>query len=89
MGVDATTSAMVAAELLASDHFDAEGYVVGDPETLRGTLNSHPEDFPTLLALTDLQQGKTLSQIRILAANHEFYDDYAVRTQAFLEAYRE
>lgn len=81
-GIDATTSAAIAADLRAAGAVDAD-----DAWLLTGAQVTAGMDFPSLAGLTTSQRTAVAAEIEIMAAEHELYDDYGAKMVAFLDAH--
>jgi hypothetical protein len=79
-GIDARRSAAIAASLHAHHDVDASGNWL-----VTGSSVTDDLDLDGLAGLTEAQTSAVAEEIKIMAADHELYDDVANRMLAFIE----
>jgi hypothetical protein len=84
-GIDATTSAAIAAELRAAGFVDENGFITVDGDEIAARVAADPGDFPVLAG----QPGANFirSQIKAMRAEHMMYADYTGRTLAWFDRF--
>jgi len=84
-GIDATTSAAMAAELRAAGFTDGAGFITRASDEITATVTADPTAFPTIM--TNPRVNQVRLQIRVMRAEHAMSADLTRRTIDFLDRF--
>lgn len=88
LGINLPTSANIAKELRTNKHVDAKGFFIGSSEAFVKGFQANKKAYPVLSGLKGGLQADVLSQVKIMMADHNMYDDFSSRTIDFFDKYR-
>jgi hypothetical protein len=84
-GIDATTSAAIAAELRAAGFVDEAGFISLDGDEIAAAVVADPASFPTI---TSSRQGAAIrSQLKVMRAEHAMSADLTRHTIDFFDRF--
>jgi hypothetical protein len=84
-GIDAVTSAAIAAELRAAGFVDEAGFITLDGDEIAAVVAAEPTSFPTIMSI---RQGAAIrSQIKVMRAEHSMFADLTRRTIEFFDRF--
>lgn len=86
-GLDLATSQKLIAEFRTNKLLDDKDYFKLSLDGIIKEIQSKSRLFPVLTSLSKSDQKGVSNQIRIMTADHNFYDDYASRTLSFFQQY--
>ena len=84
-GIDATTSAAMAAELRAAGFTDGGGFITRTSDEITSAMAADPTSFPTMMANPRVNQVRL--QIRVMRAEHAMFADLTQRAIDFLNRF--
>ena len=84
-GIDAATSAAMAAELRAAGFTDDAGFITSVSDEITSAVSADPASFPTIMANPRVNQVRL--QIKVMRAEHAMFADLTRRTIDFLDRF--
>jgi hypothetical protein len=84
-GIDATTSAAMAAELRAAGFTDAAGFITRDGDEIATMAMADPASFPTIMSSP--RSNLVRLQIKVMRAEHAMHADLTRRTIDFFDRF--
>lgn len=73
-------------ELLANNCLDNEGYLSKSPNQIEALVIANPQNWPTLLTLSDTLREYVKDELAVMWTAHAFHHDFMARDLAFIKA---
>ncbi|TNE43271.1 MAG: hypothetical protein EP343_34250 [Deltaproteobacteria bacterium] len=88
LGVNLPTSTSIAKEIQANKLVDSQGFFSVNSDAFAKHVQGNKSLYPTLTGLSEALQLSVLSQVKIMMADHQMFDDFAGKTVDFFDKYR-